>query len=76
MEFQKNGGEVDLDAIVKELDAVDKSTNGDAEKNLQKKPAIPETKKRTKKLERRNSKEAALGVSGVSLKLFPAKPVL
>lgn len=70
MDFEKNNVD-DIDLVERELDEVDKvnsASEGDAK--LIKKPAVPEerNKKKNKKIARQNSKEAALGVSGVSFK--------
>lgn len=74
MEFVDKNNVVDeLDEIEKQLE-IEKIDNGieNGENNLKKKPAIPEErgKRRAKKIERRNSKEAALGVSAVSIWFF------
>lgn len=67
MEFEKNNVD-ELDAVERELDEVDKVEAVDGGTTLIKKPAVPEErgKKKNKKIARQNSKEAALGVSGVS----------
>lgn len=58
----------DLDAIEAELnegiEKVDGEIDVEGAANLAKKPAVPDTKKRAKKIARQNSKEAAIGVSG------------
>lgn len=72
MEFEKNNVD-DIDAVEREPDEVDKvNAVGDGDANLNKKPAVPDErgKKKNKKIARQNSKEAALGVSGVRFLLL------
>lgn len=67
----------DLDAIEAELndgvEKVDGEIDGEGAANLAKKPAVPDAKKRGKKIARQNSKEAAIGVSGAPNFIAPQR---
>lgn len=69
MEFAKTIVD-DIDAVEREIDEIDKVDTTAADTNLIKKPTVPEergNKKKNKRIARQNSKEAALGVSGVRI---------
>lgn len=67
----------DLDAIEAELnegvEKIDGEIDSEGVANLAKKPAVPDTKKRAKKIARQNSKEAAIGVSGAPNFIAPQR---